>query len=610
MGVTYTTAIERRELSRTRTLQDTSTAELSLVAVSVLTVLMLLLTCQSRFRILAMADADARGTVVNLNGAIDSASLEHAFTPVLETAADRKLAARELLTFLGQEGGTRRVLPNVGALAKARVPAAAIDASMAAVGYRERLRLERERATTAGIPAPTSLSLFTSAELAAVKPSLVVRDRGAFLRALLIWGAVYVGAFHAVSLLWRARRIRGDRILLTAAHLLTAIGFVAMVSRPDPVRDLLLFVRYAQGIVVGLAVGAAVSLIRMRTAPLRQFSYLPLLGAVVISCALVVFGGGPAGSRARVNLGPVQPIEFIRLLLAFFLAGYFASRWELLRAVRAEAFRGVAVPRWLNVPHVAYALPVILGVFAALALFFIQRDLGPALMLAVVFLTSYAIARGTVGLAIAGALLLAAGFYLGYELEVSSTLVDRVRMWQAPWDNAARGGDQVAQALWAMAAGGPFGTGAGLGDTRYLPAGHTDLILAAIAEDLGIVPGARARAVPHSPGAVDGGRRDGPRAVDRSRDAVSQLRRFGDGRELRRARSPRGHSIGRDRDLRSHGLPRSVAMDGRYRVSRWPRHSRDRRARSGPARRRVPRAAASRDSGRRDAAVPVQPARD
>src|SRR4029453_382348 len=130
----------------------------------------------------------------------------------------------------------------------------------------------------------------------------------------------------------------------------------------------------------------------------------------------------------------------------------------------------VAVPRWLNVPHVAYALPVILGVFAALALFFIQRDLGPALMLAVVFLTSYAIRRGSGGLATAGALLLAAGFYLGYELEVSSTLVDRVRMWQAPWDNAARGGDQVAQALWAMAAGGPFGTGGGLGATRVLPA--------------------------------------------------------------------------------------------------------------------------------------------
>jgi hypothetical protein len=36
-----------------------------------------------------------------------------------------------------------------------------------------------------------------------------------------------------------------------------------------------------------------------------------------------------------------------------------------------------------------------------------------------------------------------------------------------------------------MATGGWFGTGLGLGDSRYLPAGHTDLILAAIGEELG-----------------------------------------------------------------------------------------------------------------------------
>src|SRR3954464_5964022 len=60
-------------------------------------------------------------------------------------------------------------------------------------------------------------------------------------------------------------------------------------------------------------------------------------------------------------------------------------------------------------------------------------------------------------------------------------------MWRAPWDNIARGGDQIAQALWAMASGATFGAGPGLGDTRYLPAGHTDLILASISEELGFV---------------------------------------------------------------------------------------------------------------------------
>jgi hypothetical protein len=38
-----------------------------------------------------------------------------------------------------------------------------------------------------------------------------------------------------------------------------------------------------------------------------------------------------------------------------------------------------------------------------------------------------------------------------------------------------------------MATGGWFGTGLGLGDLRYLPAGHTDLILAGIGEELGAV---------------------------------------------------------------------------------------------------------------------------
>src|SRR4029450_2474293 len=44
---------------------------------------------------------------------------------------------------------------------------------------------------------------------------------------------------------------------------------------------------------------------------------------------------------------------------------------------------------------------------------------------------------------------------------------------------------QIAHALWAMSTGARFGAGPGLGDTRYLPAGHTDLILASVSEELG-----------------------------------------------------------------------------------------------------------------------------
>jgi cell division protein FtsW (lipid II flippase) len=58
-------------------------------------------------------------------------------------------------------------------------------------------------------------------------------------------------------------------------------------------------------------------------------------------------------------------------------------------------------------------------------------------------------------------------------------------MWISPWDNAVRGGSQVVSALWGMASGGVLGTGPGLGDPQMIPAGHTDLILGALGEELG-----------------------------------------------------------------------------------------------------------------------------
>src|SRR4029079_5237601 len=351
----------------------------------------------------------------------------------------------------------------VGAIARARVPVGVIERAPAAAAFRERVEQERERARSAGRETPASVPLLTSAQLSSVKPFFVVRDATSMRQSLMLWALVYVAAFHAVSLVWRVKKVRGDRVLLIAAHVLTAIGLAAMISRPDPLRDLLLFPRYVQGIVAGLAVGGVLSLLNIRTSSLKTLSYLPLAAAFALSLLLLSpLGSGPSGSGAKVNLGPFQPIEAIRILLALFLAGYFSRRWELLRAVRSDQVGRLDVPSWLNLPRARYAVPVVVGVGAALALFFGQHDLGPALMLAVVFLVVYAVARGTIGMALAGSVLLAAGFYVGYQLGISATLVDRVRMWQAPWDNVARGGDQIAQALWAMSTGARFGAGPGL----------------------------------------------------------------------------------------------------------------------------------------------------
>ena len=349
---------------------------------------------------------------------------------------------------------------------------------------RARLREARERAASSGQPPPVTLPLFTSDDLATLKPSLVVRTPETFARVTLACGAAYLVAFYLLALVWWYRGIRGDEILLAAAHLLTAVGFALLLSRPDPLRDTMLFVRYTEGVLLGIGLMGAVSFVDFRKASFLTLSYLPLAGALFVSLLLILFGNGPGSSRARVNLGPVQPIEAIRLLLALFLAGYFARRWELLRQIHGGTLRRYRVARF-NLPRADYVLPVLVGVAAALAFFFLQKDLGPALFLSCVFLAMYAVARGRIPMAAAGLALLIAGFYVGYRLNVSDTLAARVQMWQSPWDNAVRGGDQVAQSLWALSTGGLFGTGLGFGDTRYLPAGHTDLVFAAVGEELG-----------------------------------------------------------------------------------------------------------------------------
>ncbi|HXW08700.1 MAG TPA: FtsW/RodA/SpoVE family cell cycle protein [Vicinamibacterales bacterium] len=485
MGVTYTTAADRQVIRRASAVRRWDRVDAAFLTLSLAIVFVVLTSAAGRL-MARSTDASSSPIPVDLNSGPDAASLELALAGIHQNRADRRLAARELLAFLEGRAATPSVLPNVGALSQVRVAATTIDRTAEASAFRERLQGERDRAEAAGEDPPADLALLTPAELSALKPGFVVRSREAFIRALVVWLASYVAVFHLALVFWKVRGVRGDRVLLGAAHVLTGLGFAAMVSRPDPFRDLLLFPRYTQGVLIGVALAALVASLRLR-ALMSQLIYLPLALAVGLSLALIGFGDGPTGSQARVNLGPVQPIEAIRLLLALFLAGYFARRWELLRFARSRVMAGVPGFASVSLPRAVYVIPLLAGVAGAVALFFVQRDLGPALILAVVFLAAYAVARGTIGMAIAGAVLVAAGFYVGYELNLSATLVDRVRMWQAPWDNLARGGDQVAQGLWALAAGGPLGTGLGLGDTRYLPAGHTDLVLAGIGEELGAI---------------------------------------------------------------------------------------------------------------------------
>ena len=488
MTLTYTSAAERDTVRARQRARRFGVSDVLMWATSCVALFAISLAYTGRLRVFDASETQHAGVgIVNVNTVSDAAEIEPAVAAIFASAADRQFAARELFRFVETDRNAGRAQPNVGAITRATVRLDAVEHERRLEVLARRAQTARETVRASGDNRPGTIPLFTASDLVAVKPFFVVRTRDEFRNRLLWFGGLYLLGFQLIALVWRLRGTRGDRVLLAAAHLLTAVGFAVLVSRVDPLRDNLLFVRYAEGVLVGQLLVMALSLVDFGTAMFLELSYLPLIGALSLSVLLILFGTGPGRSGAKVNLGPVQPIELIRLLLALFLAGFFARRWELLRDLRGTTIRTLTVPAWLDVPRGEYVLPVLVAVATALGFFFLQKDLGPALLLSCVFLAVYAVARGRIGLAATGFVVLVAGFYVGYRLNVSHTLAERVRMWQSPWDNAVAGGDQVAQAIWAFATGGPFGTGLGLGDSRYLPAGHTDLVLAAVGEELGAV---------------------------------------------------------------------------------------------------------------------------
>lgn len=422
--------------------------------------------------------AAERNEVLNLNH-VESADQLAPFLTAFPTSEEREAAAEKIFPRLDRA----HPLPNVGALARVRVTQEEIDADPRWSVVRK--KLEEQQARRAALPAAkTSTIRIALLPLAKLKPFFIVRTQREFVQRYAIWCAIYLLSFWVVHFAWRWRRFHGDATILPVLQLISGMGLLLSVSLRDPLRDTLEFSKFAWGCSAGCLLLLLPLLKPLQYKRFATWIYTPLLAAFALFVLLVVAGSGPTGTDSKVNLGPFQPVEAIKILIAFFLAGYFTKNWEKLRDLREKRL----VPgflRWLEIPRAAHALPVMIGVSGALGIFFVLHDLGPALVTGFLFLTMFAIARGRFGLALLGIAILVAGVTIGYQHGTPHTVVERIGMWLSPWDNDVRGGDQLAHSIWALSTGGWFGSGPGFGDPAMIPAGHTDLVLPAIGEEWG-----------------------------------------------------------------------------------------------------------------------------
>jgi cell division protein FtsW (lipid II flippase)/cell division protein FtsI/penicillin-binding protein 2 len=491
-------AQERRETEWRSRARSRGVELVWLIAASILVASGLALVYQAKIH----GAAEEEKNALNLNQLTGPQQLL-AYLGMIPAQADQEFVAHRIYN-VKRHG---EVFSNDGAIARLRVTEADISRSRGLQSFPKRMAEARQRRqqrqedremssswfakkweARRGREAERELSvpLLTSAEFAQLKPHLRVRDIGQYRTRVLIWVVLFFVAFYAVHVLWRARGFAGDHLMLPILQALCGIGLILMISLRDPLRDTLLFADFTQGVIAGCAALVVFSAPDYE----RQFSrlsYVPLMAALALAVALGVFGSGPGGSDAKVNLFFFQPVELIRILIVLFLAGYFAQNWDALRHLKQQHGRLATLAARFNVPRLDYVLPVAVGVLVSIALFFWLGDLGPALVIGCLFLTMYSIARKRVLLSLAGLGMIFLAFVIGYATGYPHTVRERVEMWKSPWDNHVRGGDQLADSLWSLSTGGATGTGLGLGDPQSMPAAHTDLVVSVFGEEAGVL---------------------------------------------------------------------------------------------------------------------------
>lgn len=367
-------------------------------------------------------------------------------------------------------------LEHVGALARVTLPAAQVREDARYVELRR--RLERR-------PAMADVPVLGSADLAALKTRVIVRTPEQFRARVLLSTLWLVLAFWGAHAVRRARGDIADPVVVPVVMLLCGIGLMSLVALRDPLRDTMPFSSSVTGIVAGLVLLVGAAALDLEASRLRRAVLAPLALAIALATLLWVFGTGPGTTGTRLRLFGFQPADVIRLLVVFALAAHFARRGDFLREYSdtpralGRWSRVVRLPRWKDVG------PAVVSVAIVVAFFFLQRDLGPALVLSCVFLGMYGVARHRGVLVAGGLALVLCAFGVAYWTGIPATVRQRVAIWVDPWRNGVPGGDQVAHGLWAMSTGAAWGSGLGRGSGALVPAGDTDFILSIAGEDLG-----------------------------------------------------------------------------------------------------------------------------
>ncbi|WP_127356677.1 FtsW/RodA/SpoVE family cell cycle protein [Actinacidiphila soli] len=348
------------------------------------------------------------------------------------------------------------------------------------------------RTSTVDAPPPPAIRLpkRRGVELALLVAAVLISVYGYCAVGLARYGAVppdavrYGSALGGLALLAhisvRLRAPYADPLLLPIAVLLNGLGLVLIyrldLQTPDTAAPAQL-IWSALG--VALFIGVVVLLRDYRV--LARYAYVSVAAALVLMIVPIFF---PAVNGAKIWIQyagfSIQPGEFAKVLLAVFFAAYLADNRHAL------AYTGRRI-RKLQLPTGRVLGPILAIWVISVGVLVLERDLGTSLLFFGLFVILLYVATGRTGWIAVGLVLSAAGAFAAGALEPH--VHSRVTDWLHPFASidAGRGPGQLAQSLFAFAAGGALGAGLGEGHSVLIGfAVKSDFILATAGEELGL----------------------------------------------------------------------------------------------------------------------------
>lgn len=259
---------------------------------------------------------------------------------------------------------------------------------------------------------------------------------------------------------------KADNILVMIVNMLFSIG-VSMIYRLDPAYGK----RQLQFYLVGMVLFFLTFFILKAFKFWSKISMFYVVVSIGLFMATLVFGTYIGGAKNWIvikNIITIQPSEFIKVPLAFFIASFYSNYNQIV-----------------SKPFGRFYMEFVILVY--IGFLFLQKDLGTALIFFGLMILSQFVFEKDRFLITFNIIAMILGSILAYFMFGHVRI--RVATWLDPWSDINRTGYQITQALFALASGGLFGTGIGLGHPDYIPVAESDFIFSAISEEMGVFMG-------------------------------------------------------------------------------------------------------------------------